>query len=398
LLGIDPYICVNSGIGDAQSAAAWVEYVNGSAKTPMGKLRAANGHKTPYNVKWWGIGNEMYGQWQLGHMYIDHYVLKHNMFARAMREVDPTIELIASGATPFETGTTVRHHRPPLPAKLPFEYGSPQDWSGRLLANCADSIDYLAEHLYPMMDSAFDANSQSFVPVRDTLINRVRRITNRVQCAVEAWEEYLRRMPNLKDTNIKIAIDEWTSGGRNFSGSLVVAEVLNEMSRHSDIIKMGAYTAFSGCLAYDGADSTYSTIGLVFMLYRKHFGTIPVEVSGNSPQHEVQGTIGVDKPAVSSGSDTYPLDVAAALSSDRKVLTVAVVNPTESVQKINTAFRGVKLNQRCKKWEIVPGDINARNIAGQNPNVGIAESASNEVSGVLEVPPISITVYEFEIR
>jgi hypothetical protein len=64
------------------------------------------------------------GEWQLGHMSIEHYILKHNLFADALREVDPTIKIVASGATPFETGTTSRHHRPPLPARLPYEYGS----------------------------------------------------------------------------------------------------------------------------------------------------------------------------------------------------------------------------------------------------------------------------------
>src|SRR4030042_3623809 len=59
LLGIDPYICVNSGFGDAYSAAQWVEYCNGSIDTPMGKLRAANGHDEPHKVKGWGIGNRV---------------------------------------------------------------------------------------------------------------------------------------------------------------------------------------------------------------------------------------------------------------------------------------------------------------------------------------------------
>ena len=59
LLGVDAFISVNAGFGEARSAAQEVEYVNGSADTPMGKLRAANGHPAPYNVKWWGIGNEM---------------------------------------------------------------------------------------------------------------------------------------------------------------------------------------------------------------------------------------------------------------------------------------------------------------------------------------------------
>jgi alpha-N-arabinofuranosidase len=102
LLGVDAFISVNAGFGDAHSAAQLVEYVNGAADTPMGKLRAANGHPVPYNVKWWGIGNEMYGTWQFGHMGLKQYVIKHNMFAKAMRAVDPTITLLATGATPDE--------------------------------------------------------------------------------------------------------------------------------------------------------------------------------------------------------------------------------------------------------------------------------------------------------
>ena len=102
LLGVDAFISVNAGFGDAHSAAQLVEYVNGAADTPMGKLRAANGHPAPYNVKWWGIGNEMYGPWQFGYMALKQYVVKHNMFAKAMRAVDPSITLLATGATPDE--------------------------------------------------------------------------------------------------------------------------------------------------------------------------------------------------------------------------------------------------------------------------------------------------------
>lgn len=106
ILGIEPYICVNAGFGDAHSAAQWVEYFNGAATTPMGRLRAANGHPEPYRVKWWNIGNEMYGPWQLGHMSLAHYTIKHNMFAEAMRRADPTIKIVASGATPAEMSST----------------------------------------------------------------------------------------------------------------------------------------------------------------------------------------------------------------------------------------------------------------------------------------------------
>jgi alpha-N-arabinofuranosidase len=399
LIDIDPYICVNSGFGDAHSAAEWVEYCNGSAQTPMGKVRAANGHPEPYKVKWWGIGNEMYGQWQLGHMYIDHYVLKHNMFAISMRKVDPTIELVASGATPFETSTTARHHRPPLPSKLPYEYGSPQDWSGNLLAHSSDHFEYLSEHLYPVLNSAFDVDAQKFVKTNDPIEDQIRRLPNRVRATVEAWEEYQRRVPNLEGKNLKLAIDEWTGGGfKGFMRALCAAEGLQEMFRYSQFIKMGAYTAFISNLNFDGNDAVLSSVGLVFRLYRQRFGTIPVEVSGNSPQKPVQGTIGVDKPRVSSGSDTYPLDVAAALTNDHKKLTVAIVNPTETLQEMDFNVVGVQLQGAGRMWRIAAPNLDADNEPGKKPELEIVETPVRELPKTLALPPLSISLCEFEAR
>ncbi len=399
LLGIDPYLCVDAGFGDAHSAAEWVEYCNGSATTPMGKLRAANGHPEPYQVKWWGIGNEMYGEWQLGHMYIDHYVIKHNMFAQAMRKVDPSIELVAAGATPFETSTTARHHRRPLPATLPYEFGTPQDWSGNLLAHSSDYFDYLSEHLYPALDSAFDVDAQKFVETNDPLEDQVRRLPNRVRATVEAWEEYQRRMPELQDKHIKLAIDEWTGGGfRGFMRALCAAEGLQEMFRHSDVIAMGAYTAFISNLSFDGNDAVYSSVGLVFKLYRQHFGTISVQVIGNSPQKPVKGTVGVDKPKVSSGSDTYPMDVAAALTADHRKLTVAVVNPTETAHEMEFAVVGVQLKGSGTLHRIAAPNLDADNEPGKKPAVEIVGTRLSERPTTLTVPPLSISLFELDVQ
>ncbi|WNH09226.1 hypothetical protein [Thalassobellus suaedae] len=66
LINVELSMTVNTGFGDAFSAAQWVEYVNGSTETPMGKLREKNGHAEPYNIKLWCVGNESYGWWQLG--------------------------------------------------------------------------------------------------------------------------------------------------------------------------------------------------------------------------------------------------------------------------------------------------------------------------------------------
>jgi alpha-N-arabinofuranosidase len=95
LLGVDAFISVNAAFGEARSAAQEVEYVNGSADTPMGNcgrptvIRALQRQVV-------GIGNEMYGSWQFGQMALSQYVIKHNMFAKAMRKVDPTITLLAT--------------------------------------------------------------------------------------------------------------------------------------------------------------------------------------------------------------------------------------------------------------------------------------------------------------
>lgn len=400
LLDLDPFICVNAGLQDEYSAAAWVEYANGAANTPMGKLRAAGGHPEPYHVKYWGVGNEMYGQWQWGHMAIRHFVVKHNRFAVAMRKVDPTIKIVASGATPFETGMTARHHRKPLPARLPYKYGTPEDWSGNLLQHSSDYFDVLSEHSYPSIQSAFDEEQQQLVETKDPVVDQVRRVPNRIHAAVEAWHEYLKRMPELKDKHITIALDEWASGGwsRPMVTMLGAAEGLNELIRHTDIFSMSCYTGFTSCIRFNGYATTYSPTGLAFVLYREHFGTIPVRVGGNSPQHAVKGTIGVDRASVPSGSATYPLDVTAALTPDRKTLAVAIVNPTDSPQDMGLEFTNAGAVTQARLRQIAGADYTSRNLPGQDPVVEIRQIPVDGVPSEVTVPPISLSMYEFELR
>jgi alpha-N-arabinofuranosidase len=238
---------------------------------------------------------------------------------------------------------------------------------------------------------------QEFVKVDDPVVDRVRRVVNRVRCTVEAWEEYQKRMPHLKDKKITIALDEWTGGRGGFFATLCAAEGLHEIFRYSGLITMSGYTAASSCVSYNRTDATYSTIGLVFRLYRQHFGTIPVEVTGDSPQHEVKGTIGVDKPTMSSGSPTYPLDVAAAWTQDKKALVVAIVNPTESSQSIRLVFKGASPSGQGRCWKMVAPNMNARNDVGRPPQVEITESGLTARPATLSIEPISINLYEFRM-
>jgi alpha-N-arabinofuranosidase len=243
LLGAEPYIAVNAGFGGAREAAEEVEYVNGSIDTRMGKLRAANGHPQPYNVKIWGVGNEMYGPWQLGHMSPNQYWIKHISFVKAMKKVDPSIKLIASSATIEEMSWgNIEEEQFPLDewnwrltGKVPFAYGSHEDWAGGMLANCADYIDYLGEHFYAHPTLTVDAATQRFVKSGDPLELIVRRLPNRLAYKFEAWQEYLRRMPSLKSRDIRFALDEFgtrTPGKMGPPPGPMVSALSNALTYH----------------------------------------------------------------------------------------------------------------------------------------------------------------------
>jgi alpha-N-arabinofuranosidase len=397
LLGVDAFISVNAGFGDAYSAAQLVEYVNGAADTPMGKLRAANGHPAPYKVKWWGIGNEMYGTWQFGYMAPKQYVIKHNMFAKAMRAVDPTITLLATGATPEEM--TVNRLSVALTGKVVPDYGSDADFTGLLLAHCLDNVDVMSEHFYSYDRERFDLEQNKRVPIEEPLPEAAYRAANRVRAKVEAYEEYARRIPGLQKKHLTIAIDEWalTRLPANLKQTLANAVVFHEMFRHTDLLQMAGHTMGTSSIEFNATEAALNTTGLLFQLYRDHFGTVPVEVDGNSPPPAPKYPVGGDQPKVNAGSPTYPLDVSAALTSDGKFLTLAVINPTESAQKLDLTINGVDLRGKGRLWRLTGPGINA--VTGLSRHeVQVVETPLGEVTKTLQVAPISVELYEFERR
>jgi alpha-N-arabinofuranosidase len=427
LLGAEPYIAVNTGLGDAHSAAEEVEYVNGPFTTRLGQLRAANGHPAPYGVKIWGIGNEMYGPWQWGHMDVTQYPEKHNLVVKAMKKVDPAIKVVASSATPEELSWTYIENRQlgTFPGResvndnVPFGFGTKYDWTGALLARSAEYIDYLGEHFYGYPNLAIDCGKQAFVEANDSITDRVRRMPNKVQMKFEAWEEYLKRMPSLKNRDIKFAFDEWAPRNRPVSATAAVpanspmlnpmtnALVYHEFFRHSDMVALGVATGGMGTLAMDayGDPSGYRVEGLVVKVLHDHFaGALPVAVEGNSLQHTIKGTSWVDLPARPSGSPTYPLDIFAALSADRRKLAISVVNPTGTTQECELNVSGVQPIGAARLWQLTaPATAPATPAPGRGgltfgPPATIAENSVPQPPGRVVLPPSSISVYEFEVR
>ncbi len=350
LIGAEPYIAVNSGLGDAGAAADEVEYVNGGAATPMGRLRAQNGYPEPFRCRWWSIGNEMYGDWQLGHMPLADYVKKHTTFAAAMRAKDPKIELIAVG----DVGP----------------------WDEAMLAGNAGNMSLISEHFY--------------VQEAPGLMGHVAQVPRQIRRIAEAHRQYRKTIPALAGKDIRVALDEWNYwygphlygelGTRYFlKDALGIAAGIHEYARQSDIIVMANYAQtvnVIGAIKTTKTAAAFETTGLVLKLYRAHFGQIPVAVSG-APE---------------------PLDVAAAWREDGSGLTLSIVNPTSEAQDLALQMKGAAFAPTATLRRISGSDPKAFNEPGKPPAVTIQETANVTVGDRITLPPMSVSLFELRVR
>lgn len=184
------------------------------------------------------------------------------------------------------------------------------------------------------------------------------------------------------------------------------ALVYHEFFRHSDMVALGVATGGMGTLAMDawGEAIGYRMEGLVIKVLHDHFaGALPVAVTGNSPQRAIKGTLWVDLPARPSGSPTYPLDVFAALSADRKKLAISVVNPTETAQECSLDLTGVRPGGGATLWQLTAPAGAAAAAPGPGrggfagPPATMAERSLPQAPGRITLPPASISVYEFDV-
>jgi len=342
----EPLVVVNTGLGSPELAASLVQYCNGGAETPWGRRRAANGHKEPYRVRWWGVGNEMYGGWQLGHTSLEAYTTRHNEFARAMRQVDPKIKLVAVGAS--------------------------GKWTEAMLTRCHGAMDLLSEHFY----------------CRDKkdLAAHVAQIPDRVRQKARAHRGYHEAIGALATRAVPIALDEWNYWyGKHLYGelgtryhlkdALGIARGIHEMVRHRDVFLMANYAQtvnVIGCIKTSKTAAAFATTGLPLKLYRRHFGTTAVAVKG---------------PAA-------PLDVAAALTKDGAAATIAVVNPTREARTLKLHVRGGRLAKRGTRYVIAGKDPMAYNEPGKPPAVRVTEEKVRDFDpAAIRLPPISIVLY-----
>ncbi len=393
LIKAEPYWCISTGFDQPRSGAEIVEYVNGAADTEWGAKRAANGHPEPWKVKYWDAGNEMYGHWQMGHIAREQYYVKHNLFVDAMRAVDPSIYIAAPGgfADEMTTGQGIF-----IAGQPKVEIGSDRDWAYGMFQNCMGRFDALQTHAYPPENKHYDLETGKLVDIQQPLIEWSRGMAQRIQTMTDCWDAYKKHFPELNNGKIKVFFDEWAYHFQpDLKGCLAVASGLHEFYRHTDFIDAAAYTMATGWLSFDRTNAVISATGRVFQLYNQHFGVIPVAVTGNSPVPPPKYPIGGDQPSVNTGSATWPLDVSAALTQDRKALIVAVVNATEQAQGLKLDVPGFASARTGRSWRLTGPSLDAQNRVGAVPQVAIEARTFNPRAGTVSLAPISVELFEF---
>jgi alpha-N-arabinofuranosidase len=342
-IGAEPFICINAGLGSIDQAREWVEYTNEERHTYWADQRRKNGHDAPWKVTYWGLGNEIDGPWQLGHKNAEEYARFALETAKAMRSVDRSIKLIASGSS---------------------NYGAGADWAGwnRTVVNTLrDQIDYISLHTYI-------GNQQ----------NDLERFLGQSQLTIDRYidttaaiiREAQGGRPNARP--IYIAYDEWNVWYRaqndkhleevyNFEDALAMGMFFNTFFRHADVVKMANLAQMVNVIAPMMTNKqgmflqpTYFPVAE----YSKQRGNIALNTFVSAPTYTV-------------GRSEIPyLDVSTTYNAGTRTLFVNVLNRSKS-QDIATRVESQEgaLAKSGEIWQMNNADLKATHTFGDDKKV-----------------------------
>ncbi len=306
--GAKPMLAVNLGTRGPDAAAALVEYCNHPGGTSWSDMRAKNGATEPHDVRVWCLGNEMDGPWQIGHKTAEEYGRIATETAKAMRLVDPSIELVACGSS----------H-----AAMP-SFG---DWEATVLGHCYDQVDYVSLHSYyheregdmgSFLASATDMDS--FIEAVIATVDHVRakgRHKKRVHLSFDEW--------NVWHTQGQPADGDWERAPRliedeyTLTDAVVVGNLLISLLRHADRVRMACQAQLVNAIGLirsePGGPSWRQTIFHPFALTSRHGRGTVLRTPVLSPEYETKVFGAVPK-----------ADAVALLSEPGDELTVFAVN------------------------------------------------------------------------
>lgn len=378
---VEPMMAVNLGTRGVTDACNLLEYTNHPGGTAWSDLRISHGAREPHGVRLWCLGNEMDGPWQIGHKSARDYGQLAAETAKAMRRVDPGIELVACGSS---------NERMPT-------FGA---WEAEVLEHCYDHVDYISLHAYFEQNgddlAGFLASAQTMDEFIDAVaatsdhVGAKKHSRRKLKLSFDEW--------NLWYQSRFIGHDnlEWQRGPRLIEDTytaldaVVLGNLLMSLLRHSDRIGVACLAQLVNVIAPirtepDGS-AWRQTIFHPFALTARHARGDVLRLEPVSPV--LHSATRGDVPVV---------DVVATREPDTGELTFFAVNRHETEPAhLQVSLAGLAGQQRVVDHLVMGGaDLTATNSV-QNPNAVVPRSsrAHNSTDGGLSVqlPPVSWTM------
>lgn len=374
-LGTKPMMAVNLGTGGIQDAANLVEYCNVPTGTHYSDLRAAHGYKDAHDVRYWCLGNEMDGPWQIGHLEAREYGLKAKEAAKLMRTVDPKLALILCGSS----NTAM----PTYP-----------EWDRVALETAWDQVDYLSLHYYAENRTndtpSFLAMTAQFESQIDTLAATLRYVKAKLRSKHEvylSWDEW-----NVwyKDT---IGDGQWKSPPHlieevyNLEDALVVAQWMSVFLRKCDVLKIACLAQIVNVIA----PILTTTEGML-----KQSTFYPIELfSRHASGAALDPLVKVASYDTKRFGEMPLLDVSASYDEEHARGAAFLVNRSlEEPLEVEIDWKGQAPRQVSGAWQLSGSDPKAANSFEQ-PNAVVTQSLSgvNLKDGRIQLtlPPLSFT-------
>jgi len=362
-VGAEPSITVNvEGRGaTVEEAAAWVEYCNGPVSSKYGAMRATNGHPAPFGVKFWEVGNEIWGSWVRGHSDADTYARNYTRYARAMRAIDPSIKLIAVG-------------------------DNNMNWNRTVLRAAGENIDYLAiHHYYGRSEMGGDALNLMARPLF------LERFYGEV-------ERLLREL--VPGRQIKLAINEWgldlpVERQYSMESALYGARLMNVFERRGNLVEMSAVSdlvnGWPGGIIQAGRHELFvSPIYLVNQLYSEHRGDERLAASVSSPLFDTS----------KEGRNVPYLDAVVSRTADRREIFIKAVNTSPTNALATTiSVQGAIPGARAEINTVTAPSLTAANDFARPDKVSISKgTVRSGRSFVVTLPKHSVSVITLDVR
>jgi alpha-N-arabinofuranosidase len=362
-VGAEPSITVNvEGRGaTVEEAAAWVEYSNGPPESAEGRVRAEHGHRDPYRVKYWEIGNEIWGDWVRGHSDAAAYARNVDRYVAAMRAVDPSIQVIAVGDNDMA-------------------------WNRTVLGMTSQRLDYLAiHHYYGRREMEGDVGNLLARPLH------YERFYGEIERAFENLPA--NRRP-------KLAVNEWgldlpESQEYSMLAALYGARLMNVFERQDGLIAMSAVSdlvnGWPGGIIQASRHGVFVTpIYLVNRLYATRLGAERLSSRVEGP------TFSTSK----EGIGVPVLDVTASRSADgREIFITAVNTDLARPLRARVTLRGAAISARARVERVVGNSLTATNGFTTPDAVRITHAAIPAARTFrLDLPEHSVSVVTLTVQ